>query len=126
MKGWTLAVSCVVVLALAACRKSDGKLKVTGIEPRSGDVMGGQMVAISGEGFRSVTRNVKVYFGDRTGEVTRIGDEEIIVRAPGGNAGDVVDVLVMFEPGGELKVPKAFSFFEKDYADVDDLGSKKK
>jgi hypothetical protein len=37
-------------------------------------------------------------------------DTEIIVQAPGGTSGDVVDVLLVFEPGGQVSLPGAFTF----------------
>ena len=39
-----------------------------------------------------------------------VGDGEIQVAAPPGKNGDVVDVLVVFEPGGEIALPKAFTY----------------
>jgi len=115
-----------LVVALGACGSDDGKLKVTGLEPRSGDAMGGQLVLIKGHGFQKVTRNAKVYFGGEPGNVIRFrGDSELLVEAPGGKPGEVVDVLVVFEPGGELPIPKAFTFVSKDALDVGDLSHKK-
>ncbi len=110
-------------LGLAACG-NDGSLKVTGIEPQTGDIEGGQTVAIHGQGFRTVTRNVKVYFGGAAGTVTRIGNDEIIVQAPGGKLGPV-DVLVVFEPGGEHPYKNGFTFVQKEDVNVKDLGGKK-
>ena len=34
-------------------------------------------------------------------------DKELIVRTPGGKAGDIVDALVTFEPGGQQRLPRA-------------------
>ena len=34
----------------------------------------------------------------------------MIVQAPAGKPGETVDVRVIFEPGGEHKLPKAFTF----------------
>lgn len=90
-------------------------LQVTGLEPPNGDAAGGTYVLIRGHRFiEDGPRNAKVYFGSRQGNVIRFAsDSELIVEAPGGNAGDTVDVLVIFEPGGELKLPKAFTFMTK-------------
>jgi IPT/TIG domain len=111
-----LPLLAVAVLALAACGKSDTKLKITGIEPNKGDVSGGTYVKIYGNRFvADGARIAKVYFGNQEGTVDRfVSDGEMIVQAPGGKAGDTVDLLVVFEPGGELKIPKAFTFVEKD------------
>ena len=40
---------------------------------------------------------------------------------------ETVDVLIIFEPGGELKIPKAFTFVEKNNTapSVNDLDTKK-
>ena len=88
------------------------------IEPGLGDADGGTYARISGAGFLVPTaRNVKVYFGSRQGTVVRIvSDGELIVEAPGGKPGEAVDVLAIFEPGGEAKLPGAFTFIEKDTA----------
>jgi len=120
----------LVLLALfAACGNNDTKLKVTGIEPEKGDAEGGTYVRIKGNRFiADGARNAKVYFGSRQGTVIRFAsDSELIVEAPGGKPGDTVDVLIIFEPGGELKIAKGYTFVEKNSAapSVDDLNIKK-
>lgn len=122
-RGWAkrLAASALVVAAFG-CGGNDGKLKVTGLDPRSGDAMGGQIVVISGQAFMNPTRTAKVYFGDQQGNVIRFrSDGEIIVEAPAGQAGTSVDVLVVFEPGGEITIPKGFTFKEKKGINPEDL-----
>ena len=115
-----------LVLGVAACDNNDGKLKVTALEPRSGDHMGGQYVIVHGQNFQKVNRNAKIYFGGIPGNVIRFsGDDEMIVMAPGGKPGETVDVMIVFEPGGEISIPKAFTFIEKKSVEVDDLGTKK-
>jgi hypothetical protein len=115
-------VSLWMAASLAACSGNDGKLKVTGLEPQSGDAMGGQIVVIKGQGFMKATRTAKIYFGDQPGNVIRFrSDEELIVEAPGGTNDQTVDVLVVFEPGGEITIPKAYTFREKKSLDVKDL-----
>jgi hypothetical protein len=37
----------------------------------------------------------------------------MIVEAPGGKPNEKVDVLVIFAPGGQLKIPNGFTFVEK-------------
>jgi hypothetical protein len=69
-----------------------------------------------------------VWFGGQPGTVIRFAsDSEMIVQAPGGKAGDVVDALFVFEPGGEKKFTKAFTFVDKTERSmsVDDLDTKK-
>jgi hypothetical protein len=116
-------------MAAAACGSEDTKLKVTGIEPEKGDVNGGTYVRIKGNRFLADgARNAKVYFGSRQGTVVRFAsDSELIVEAPGGKPNEAVDVLIIFEPGGELKIPKGFTFVDKEdkgYS-VDDLDTSK-
>jgi hypothetical protein len=87
-------------------------LSVTGIDPPRGDVGGGTYVKLTGTSFVSEgARNVKVYFGSKQGTVIRFAsDTELIVEAPGGKPNETVDVLLVFDPGGEIKLPKAFTF----------------
>jgi hypothetical protein len=108
----------VLFLAFAApaCGEKDTKLKVTGIEPERGDVDGGTYVRIKGNRFiEDGPRNVKVYFGSRQGTVVRFAsDTELIVEAPGGKPNEKVDVLIIFDPGGQLKIKDGFTFVEKN------------
>jgi len=106
----------LLAMAAAACGSEDTKLKVTGIEPEKGDVEGGTYVRIKGNRFiADGARNAKVYFGSRQGTVVRFAsDSELIVEAPGGKLGEKVDVLIIFEPGGELKIAKGFEYIEKN------------
>lgn len=124
-----LTLLALVLSFAAACGSSDTKLKVTGIEPDKGDVEGGTYVRIKGNRFiADGARNAKVYFGSRQGTVVRFAsDSELIVEAPGGKPNETVDVLIIFEPGGELKIPKAFTFVEKNTTapSVNDLDTKK-
>jgi len=100
----------------SACGDKDTKLKVTGIEPERGDVDGGTYVRIKGNRFiDDGPRNVKVYFGSRQGTVVRFAsDSELIVEAPGGKPNEKVDVLIIFDPGGQLKIKDGFTFVEKN------------
>jgi hypothetical protein len=119
----------LLFVGLVAC-KEDPKLKVTGIEPDTGDVAGNTYVIIKGNRFiADGPRNAKVYFGSRQGSVVRFAsDRELVVQAPPGKPDEVVDVLIIFDPGGQKKLEKAFKFVEKGGGpSVDDLaGSKKK
>jgi IPT/TIG domain len=109
---------------LAACmtrQEAQGgarDLRVHGIEPDLGDVDGGTYVVLKGSRFLADgPRNVKIYFGSRQGTVVRVAsDSQLIVQAPGGKPDEVVDVIVIFEPGGTLKLPGAFTFVEKTSA----------
>jgi hypothetical protein len=86
-------------------------LSLSGLEPTEGTADGGQIVVIRGRGFNAVVRDVKVYFGTKAGAVDRVvGDGEIRVATPAGTEGEAVDVRVMFEPGGELRLPGAYTY----------------
>ena len=118
-----------LALAAAACGETDRTLKVTGLEPDRGDVNGDQYVIIKGNRFvADGPRKADVYFGTqqtgyRKGTVVRFAsDKQLIVRTPGGKPGEVVDVLVMFEPGGQLRIPNAFTYVAKGAgASINDL-----
>jgi hypothetical protein len=127
------------LISFAACSKEDSVLRVTGIQcsnqdcpPIKGDVEGGTYVVIRGNAFLQQKRQAKVYFGARQGTVVRFqSDSELIVQAPGGKHDETVDVLVVFEPGGQLKIPGAFKFIDKaedSHLNIDNLapGEKKK
>lgn len=100
--------------AIAASAPPPAALAITGLDPEKGDAKGGTYVRIIGTAFQAEQRDAKVYFGSKQGKVVKIqNDTEMIVEAPAGKAGDVVDVLVVFEPGGEMKIPKGFTFTKK-------------
>jgi hypothetical protein len=120
-------------VAAGGCNNDNPKLTVTAIEPDHGDAEGGSFVRIRGTRFTSDgPRSVKVFFGGFQGRVSRFeSDNVLIVEAPGGKPNDVVDVLIVFDPGGQIKIPKAFHFAEHKTGapTVDDLtgtGSAKK
>ena len=110
-------------LAAAACGNDNPKLTVTGIDPKQGDVTG-DTVHIYGSRFTTDPRSVKVYFGGHPAQVNRfVSDSELTVTAPGGKLNDVIDVLIVFEPGGRVNLPGAYRYVEKNKAapSVDDL-----
>jgi hypothetical protein len=125
------ALPLVVGLGLfVGCGETDRKLKVTGLEPTKGDIEGGTYVVIKGNRFmKDGPRNAKIYFGSRQGSVVRFqSDSELIVQAPGGKHDETVDVLVIFDPGGQPKTPNAFKFVDKadETLNPDDIGKKTK
>lgn len=119
----------LVVGFAAACGSEDKTLKVTGIEPEQGNTEGGTYVRIKGNRFiADGARNAKVYFGSRQGTVVRFAsDSELIVEAPGGKNNEKADVLIIFEPGGELKIANGWTWVEKNDsgATVDQLDTSK-
>ncbi len=106
--GFTLLVG----VGSAACGSEDTTLKVTNVEPREGDMNGGSFITITGNRFLDDgPRNVKVFFGNRQGTVMRfLDDRTLIVQAPGGKPDETVDVLILFEPGGKLKIEKGYTY----------------
>ncbi|HEX2685311.1 MAG TPA: IPT/TIG domain-containing protein [Kofleriaceae bacterium] len=116
-------------LVVSACGSENPKLMVTGIEPDRGDAEGGTYVRIRGNRFTADTpRSVKVYFGGQQGRVSRFeSDSVLIVEAPGGKPNEVVDVLLVFDPGGQLKIPNGFRYYEHNQKppSVDDLNISK-
>jgi hypothetical protein len=127
----TRAVRPLLVLlafsAAPACGDDDPKLKVTNLSPDKGDSDGGTYVVIKGNRFiKDGPRNAKIYFGSRQGSIVRFqSDSELIVQAPGGKIDEVVDVLVIFDPGGQLTIKKAFKYVDKNDTgpSVDDLNT---
>jgi len=121
----------LVVLLLGAC-KEDKKLKVTGIDPSTGDFQGGTVVTFKGNRFtKDGSRRVTVFFGndgdwEKADFIRFRGDDEFMVRAPGGEAGKTVDVLITFEPGGEIRLRQKFKYVERDMPDVGDLDTDQK
>ena len=123
------ALVLIVGLAASACGGENTKLMVTGIEPDRGDTNGETYVRIKGNRFTADgPRNVQVFFGGQHGEVIRFeSDTELVVRPPGGKPNDVVDVLIIFDPGGRKTIPHGYSYFERNSAgpSIDDLNTNK-
>jgi hypothetical protein len=118
----------VALAFIVACGSNDNTLKITNMDKDSGDADGGTYVRIYGNGFITPVRSAKVYFGSRQAATPRFAsDTEMVVEAPGGKVGETVDVTIIFEPGGEKKLAKAFTFKEKNNAapSVDDLNTSK-
>jgi hypothetical protein len=114
------------LLVLASC-ESNAPLSVTGIEPNQGEANGGSYVRILGNRFtKDGARSAKIYFGSRQAGLPRFAsDTEMVVEAPGGKRGETVDVLIIFEPGGELKIAKGFTYVEHKAPTIDDVSIKR-
>jgi hypothetical protein len=114
-------------LVASACGSDNSKLMVTGIEPDRGDTNGETYVRIKGHRFtEDGPRSVNVYFGGRQGNVIRFeSDSELVVQPPGGKVDEVVDVLIVFDPGGRKTIPHGYSYYERNQAgpSVDDLNT---
>jgi IPT/TIG domain len=115
----------LALASLAGC-KTDAPLSVTGIEPNQGESNGGTYVRITGNRFtKDGARSAKIYFGSRQAGLPRFAsDTEMVVEAPGGKLGETVDVLIIFEPGGELKIATGFTYVEHKAPTIEDVGTK--
>ncbi len=124
-----LAALLLFGLVVSACGSDNPKLMVTGIDPEKGDTQGGTTVRIKGNRFNADgPRTARVYFGGRQGNVVGFeSDSVLVVQAPGGKPNELVDVLIVFDPGGQLKIPGGFRFVERSHAgpSVDDLNINK-
>ena len=125
-----VALGLLCGLALGACAE-DPKLKVSSIDPEKGDIDGGTYVVIKGNRFTADgPRLAHVYFGGRLASFGGyLTDGEMVVRSPAGKPNEKVDILIVFEPGGEIRLKGAYTYIEKREApridDLDTSGKKK-
>ncbi|HVV85735.1 MAG TPA: IPT/TIG domain-containing protein [Kofleriaceae bacterium] len=118
------ALAALLALPIAGCGDKSDKLRVTGLDTRTGDAAGGTRLAVKGSNFQKVTRTAKIYFGEEQGSVLRfVDDSTLLVEAPGGKPGEAVDVLVVFEPGGEITIPHAFTYVDRTPMSARDLST---
>lgn len=90
---------------------SGASLQVTSIEPTSAAPTGGVPLVVHGRGFMAESRAIQVYIGDQPANVLSVdSDTDLQVEVPPGEAGKTVDVKLVFEPGGEIKLARAFTF----------------
>jgi hypothetical protein len=93
-----------------ASEPAGAKLAVTSIEPASAAPATVPLV-VHGSGFLAESRAVQVYLGETPANVLSIdSDTELQVEVPAGAPGEPVDVKLVFEPGGEITLPHAFTF----------------
>ena len=120
------AVAAVAAVAMLGCSKDEG-LRITGIDPKTGDMNGGQIVTIHGSGFQSGdTKSVQVYFGDRSAKVLGFrGDDELRVEAPGGKEGEVVDIQIIFNDSRRSKISQMFRYINPTPLDIRDFDKAK-
>lgn len=111
----TLAISFVLGLAVAGCggkganEPTAAKLNVTGIEPASAAPT--TPIVIHGSGFMAESRSIQVYLGEAPANVLSVdSDTDLQVEVPAGEPGTPVDVKLVFDPGGEIMLPGAFTF----------------
>jgi hypothetical protein len=132
----TFIIAFALLFAVAACSE-DTKFKVTGIEPNTGAFEGGTRVKIKGNRFtKDGALKATVYFGKggvehmKSADVLGFqGDDTLLVKTPGGEIGEKVDVLIIFEGGkkgtAEITLKDAYTYVEEKKSDVGDLDTKK-
>jgi hypothetical protein len=113
----TLFVTSLLFAAVMACGGKSGGSKGPGVSqlqviellPTKGAP--GEPITIKGEGFMTESRAVTVFFGDAQAQVIDIpSDTEVMIEAPAGEPGTSVDVVITFDPGGEIKLPHGYTF----------------
>ncbi len=108
---WLALVFGVLALSAAAC-KEETKLSITGVDPKQGQVIGGDPVTIQGTGFQGKgAQGFTVYFGKAkaTGCIIQ-SNTAIRCEAPAGPEGQTVDVEVEFDDARKGKLTKAFTY----------------
>lgn len=86
------------------------------LEPNEGDAKGGTSVTLTAASqfVADDAKTARVYFGGKLGKVIRVvSSEELLVEAPGGAAGETVDVVLELkgvDRESRLEVPHSFRF----------------
>lgn len=109
-----LILAALSMLALASgCEKEKG-LRITGFSPKQGPYTGGDAVVFSGSGFQADgVKGVEIWFGGKRGKNVRFrGDDEMVVDAPGGAVGEVVDITIRFDGARTKKLTKAYTYID--------------
>lgn len=108
-------VSLVVatLAVLAGCEEKKG-LAITGFEPKAGPYTGNDPVVFTGHGFTNEgIQGAEVWFGDKQGRNVRFrGDTEMLVDAPGGEIGEVVDIVIRFDSAKTKKFANAYTYVD--------------
>jgi len=93
--------------------------------PAQGDIRGGQLVRLEGQGFGHAP--VEVFFGPKAAKaVTLEGERLITVVAPVPDQSGTVDVRLRFADGAELQAPSQYLYQQVDgmRIDITPLGSR--
>jgi hypothetical protein len=123
----TRAIPLLFLLASGCCRSSKApeedsdlprvrnpgpNITLSSLEPAEAEP--GTPIIIHGTNFaapREQRRLIAVHFGGKLVKVIRVaGDNQLIVEAPRGKPGDIVDVHATFDPGGKARLAKAFTY----------------
>ena len=122
-----LLLGAVLTLSLVACGEQEKGLRITGLEPKAGPHTGGDTVTIYGSGFTSDgAKGVEVWFGKKRGRNIRFrGDTKLVVEAPGGSIGEVVDVIIVFDDARQKPIKDAYTYIDPGQGfTVDELTDK--
>lgn len=119
------AAAAFMLLAAAGCSE-DKELRIEKISPKEGPPFGDEVVHIYGNGFQQgQAKNVQIFFDDTpASKVSIVSDDEIAVRTPSGAEGDTVDILILFEDGGEKRIKDAYTYKAAERLNVNDLVGK--
>ena len=122
----TLLLAAGLLLAGGACTPS--KLTVSGVEPATGVVAGGENVVVKGAGFSPGKTALTVKFGKNdASNVTILAEDKIQVTTPAGTKGPA-DVVVTFDDGRTFRLAEAFLYRAPDQSQTRDVflsGTKK-
>lgn len=107
------AVGLLAAVIVGCGEKAEG-LRITGYEPKTGPYSGGDPVVFHGSGFTSPkVGGAEVWFGTKRATNLRYrGDTEMVVDAPAGAVGEVVDIVVRFDNGQQRKFPKGYTYID--------------
>ena len=109
-----LAAALAVMVAMSACGKDDGKLRIKKLAPKTGPYSGGSAVTIHGTGFqKGGMMGVKVYFGDKAARVLAFdGDTRLRVEPPSGKVNEKVSVTLIFDDAREFTLKDAYTYID--------------
>lgn len=111
MRPVKMLCAAVALFGLAACNND---LKVTGVEPATGVVGGGEDVVIEGGGFQPGRGGVTVKFGKRDATAVVVASaDRIKVTTPPGDANSTVDITVIFDDGKAFKLGNSFKYIDR-------------
>ena len=101
---------------------SDGKMAVTGVNPRAGHIAGDQTVEIQGKNFRTDI-GYTVYFGNAKAKTVSIrGPEALVAITPQAPVG-TVDITVRADDGNAFLLKQAFKYEDMGGSVVEGLGT---
>ncbi len=111
MRAVKMMCAAIALFGVSAC---SNELKITGVEPASGTVGGGEDVVIQGNGFQPGKGGVTVKFGKRDATAVVVASaDKIKVTTPPGDPNATVDVTVIFDDGKAFKLGNGFKYIDR-------------